>query len=88
MKGVYEDCHSVEVIFHAIWGVERTMVLVKVKSVSNRVFNAARVSSFPFSPFNRLRLNRMYQFVISSISPNNLPMIVYNRYAAIKVSDY
>lgn len=60
-----------------------TMVLQRVKRVSNNVFNAVTVSSTPSSPFNLFRLNRMYQFVNSSMRSSKRGMMVYRRYAAI-----
>lgn len=45
----------------------RTIVLQRVKRVSNRALRATTASSGPLSPFKRRRLNRMYQFVRSSM---------------------
>lgn len=53
-----------------------TIVRHSVKRASKRVFNAATVSSVPSSPFSRFRLNRMYQFVSSSMRSSNLGMMV------------
>lgn len=57
----------------------RTRVRARVKSVSKRVWRAAIVSSGPFPPLSRSRLNRMYQFVSSSINSNIRAVTVYSR---------
>ena len=60
-------------------GKRRTIVRQRVNRVSNKVFNAATVSSKPSSPFNLLRLNRMYQLVSSSIRAKSRGIMVYRR---------
>lgn len=50
----------------------RTRVRARVKRVSKRVWRAAMVSSGEISPLSLLRLNRMYQFVSSSIKSSIL----------------
>ena len=63
-----------------------TIVLQRVRRVSNRVLRAATVSSGPPSPFKRARLNRIYQFVSSSMSSKSLGMTVYSLYAIAEIS--
>lgn len=79
-KGVYDDCTMVSATRARCRNTNKlTMVLHSVNSVSNSVFSAAMVSSFPSSPFNRLRLKRIYQFVNSSTSSSSRGMMVYKR---------
>jgi hypothetical protein len=58
---------------------ELTRVRARVNKVSNRVWRAKTASSTPLSPLSRRRLNRMYQFVRSSIKSNIRPTTVYIR---------
>lgn len=56
-----------------------TRVRQRVYSVSNKVLRAATVSSSPFSPLRRVRLNRIYQFVNSSMRASRRGTTVYSR---------
>lgn len=60
-----------------------TIVRHRVNKVSNSVFRADTVSSWPSSPLSRFRLKRIYQLVSSSTRSKRRGTMVYSRYATI-----
>jgi hypothetical protein len=57
-------------------GVNGARPRQRVNRTSNRVLRACLVSSRPYSPLRRRRLNRMYQLVVLSMSYESQSLFV------------